>query len=363
MFEGGEDNLTGPCEEFDARRILFATGELEPEEMAEVNEHLRTCNACSAAIATDGDVLRWMNEQREEPDAALLASCRAQLVDALDQQEEGGWLRRTLGAFVPASLLAPRPAFSAALLVVLGFSVGLFGPKLLNRPAAAHKAVAVQTPSLSSGADTAAVTAESSAAASEGSTEDLTPLHVDLRRAEVAGINVFPAGPSEPPQVQVQLRAEQPVVIRGSVNDSDVKHALINILRNNQRFDPDMRLDAVDLLSVRSDDPEVRSALCQAVHTDQNVSVRLKALSALTGSAGGQDQVRQALIDALMNDQNPGVRVEAMNTLRDMAESGRIESDRKLVETLRDRMQKDPNNYIRLQSAATLRDLAPSSKF
>ena len=362
MVEGGEDNLTGPCEEFDARRILFATGELEPEGMAEVNEHLRTCSACGAAVATDGDVLRWMNEQRDEPDAALLASCRAQLVDALDQQEEGGWLQRTLGAFVPASLLAPRPAFSAALLVVLGFSIGLFGPKLLNRPAA-HKAVAAQTPSLSSGTDTAAVTPESSAVAAEGSTEDLTPLHVDLRRAEVAGINVFPAGPSEPPQVQVQLRAEQPVVIRGSVNDSDVKHALINILRNNQRFDPDMRLDAVDLLSVRGDDPEVRSALCQAVHTDQNVSVRLKALAALTGSAGGQDQVRQALLDVLMNDQNPGVRVEAMNSLRDMAESGRIESDPKLVNTLRDRMQKDPNNYIRLQSAATLRDLAPSSKF
>src|ERR1700761_7315195 len=166
MFEGGEDNLTGPCEEFDARRILFATGELEPEEMAEVNEHLRTCSACSAAIASDGEVLRWMNEQREEPDAALLASCRAQLVDALDQQEEGGWVRRTLGAFLPASLLTPRPAFSAALLVVFGFSVGLFGPKLLNRQATHGPTVAAQTPTRSSGPETATIVGP--AAESEG---------------------------------------------------------------------------------------------------------------------------------------------------------------------------------------------------
>ena len=74
---------------------------------------------------------------------------------------------------------------------------------------------------------------------------------------------MFPAGPSEPPQVQVQIRTENPVTIRGSVNDSDVKYALINVLHNNQRFDPDMRLDAVDLLRVRSDDPEVRAAFAR----------------------------------------------------------------------------------------------------
>jgi hypothetical protein len=363
MFDGGEDNLTGPCDEFDARRILFAAGELEGDEMAEVNAHLQTCKACSAAIARDGDVLRWMNEQREEPDAALLASCRAELVDALDQQEEGGWLRRALGAFVPASLLAPRPAFSAALLVVLGFSVGLFGPKVLKH-SARPKTVVAQTPTTSSGREPATNVEVATETDSSPISNAQSPLsRIDFHSGQVAGLNVFPAGPSELPQVQMTLRTEQPVVIRGSVNDADVKHALINILSDNQRYDPDVRLDAVDLLSVRSDDPEVRSALCHAVHTDQNVSVRLKALTALTGSAGGQEQVRQALLDVLMNDQNPGVRVEAMNTLRDMAESGRIESDPKLVNTLRDRMQKDPNNYIRLQSAATLRDLAPSSKF
>ncbi len=359
--QDGEENRLDACEEFDARRILFAAGELDPAEVGEVSEHLQHCEACSEAMRLDGELLRIVSEQHAEPDATLLATCRANLVDALDREEEGGWVRRALGSFLPASWLSPRPAFSAAMLLVVGFSVGLFGPKLLKNPS--PKAVAPSTTlTATSGIEQTAV--DPNPPAIDANASSSTPLSkIDFHTAQVAGINVFPAGPSEPPQVQVQIRTESPVTIRGSVNDSDVKYALINVLHNNQRFDPDMRLDAVDLLRVRSDDPEVRAALCQAVHTDQNAAVRLKSLEALSESGGAPDQVRQTLLDALVNDQNPGVRIEAMNSLRDLAEKGQIESNREMLDILRTRMQKDPNTYIRLQSAATLRDLAPSSKF
>jgi hypothetical protein len=358
---GGEENQLNGCEEFDVRRILFAAGELDPAEVADVSEHLRHCESCSEAMKLDSELLRAVSEQHAEPDATLLAACRADLVDALDKEEEGGWVRSALGAFVPPSWLAPRPAFSAAMLLVVGFSAGLFGPKLLKSPAPTTVAPST-TLTASSGMEPNALDPNPSAVDANSSSS--TPMSkIDFHTAQVAGINVFPAGPSEPPQVQLQIRTERPVTIRGSVNDSDVKYVLINVLHNNQRFDPDMRLDAVDLLRVRSDDPEVRAALCQSVRTDQNAAVRLKALEALSESAGAPDQVRQTLLDALVNDQNPGVRIEAMNSLRDLAEKGQIESDRQMLDILRTRVEKDPNTYIRLQSAATLRDLAPSSKF
>jgi hypothetical protein len=362
MQQGGEDHKLEACEEFEERRILFAAGDLDPADAAILSEHLQHCEACTAAVSEDAALLREFSEQHNEPDAAMLASCRAGLVDALDQQEERGWLKRALGWALPSSVLSPRPAFGAAMMLVVGFSIGLFGPKLLKSPATppAHPAAPSTPLTASSGTEQAAFDTGTAPTDPAGN----TPLSkLDIHNATVAGITVFPAGPSEPPEVQVQMRTEQPVTIRGSVNDSDVKHALINVLRNNQRFNPDMRLDAVDLLRVRGDDPEVRAALCQAVHTDQNAAVRLQALQALTESAGAPDQVRQALLDALVNDQNPGVRVEAMNSLRDLTEQGRIESDSKMLDVLRTRMQKDPNTYIRLQSAATLRDLEPSSKF
>jgi len=158
------------------------------------------------------------------------------------------------------------------------------------------------------------------------------------------------------------LRAQQPVTLQGTVDNDDVERVLVNILRDNKRFDADVRLNAVELLRARNDDPEVRSVLCHAVHTDRNAAVRLKALEALNG-AEPQGLVRQTLLDALVDDQNPGVRVEAINALRQMAAEGKVTSDDHMLAVLRERVKNDPNTYIRLQSAAVIRDLGPREKF
>jgi HEAT repeat protein len=178
----------------------------------------------------------------------------------------------------------------------------------------------------------------------------------------VAGINVIPTSNNQPPQVELQVRSQQPIKVQGTVNNEDVKSLLINVLRNNDRFDPDVRLDAVDLLRARNNDQDVRSALCHAVHTDSNAAVRLKALEALNG-AEPQDIIRQTLLDALVDDKNPGVRVEAINALRGMAAKGQVVPDDHMLAVLRERMRKDPNTYIRIQSAAAIRDLGPREKF
>jgi hypothetical protein len=348
-----EGMKSAACEEFEPQLILFAAGELDASEMAEVSDHLLQCSGCNQAMAQQNEMLALLSANHREPDASSLASCRAALDDALDQQEERGWLRRTIGAFLPASWISPRPAWSAALLLAIGFSVGVLGPRLLRGPVAPSGADSltasnISTPQVS---DTAPEVAPSSALSS-----------LDLHTANVAGINVFPASDNEPPRVQLQLKAQQPFMVSGTVNDADVKQVLMFVLHNNQRFDPDVRLDAVDLLRARNNDPDVRSALCQAVHTDHNAAVRLKALEALNG-AEPQDLVRQTLLDALVDDQNPGVRVEAINALRDMAAKGQVDADDHMLAVLHERMKKDPSTYIRLQSAAVIRDLGPRQKF
>ena len=351
--DGIEGMKNAACEEFEPQLILFAAGELDASEMAEVSDHLLHCSGCNQAMAQQNEMLGLLSANHREPDASLLASCRAALDDALDQQEEHGWLRRTIGAFLPADWISPRPAWSAALLLAIGFSVGMLGPRLVRGPVAPNGADSltasnISTPQVS---DAASEVVPSSALSS-----------LDLHTANVAGINVFPASDNEPPRVQLQLRAQQPFMVSGTVNDADVKQVLMYVLHNNQRFDPDVRLDAVDLLRARNNDPDVRSALCQAVHTDHNAAVRLKALEALNG-AEPQDLVRQTLLDALVDDQNPGVRVEAINALRDMAAKGQVDADDHMLAVLHERMKKDPSTYIRLQSAAVIRDLGPRQKF
>jgi hypothetical protein len=324
---------------------LHAANELNPAEQTEVAEHLAQCTSCTNSLKREREILALIAEHRREPEAALLASCRAGLEDALDQQEERGSLRGLIARIVPGGWIAPRPAWSAALLLVLGFSIGMLGPRLLRQPVVAGNSN---------------VPARESAPDSTSADPSRSP--IDIHSAQVAGINVIPASDNQPPQVELQVRSQQPFKVQGTVNNEDVKSLLINVLRNNDRFDPDVRLDAVDLLRARNNDAEVRSALCHAVHTDNNAAVRLKALEALNG-AEPQDLIRQTLLDALVDDKNPGVRVEAINALRGMAAKGQVVPDDHMLAVLHERMRKDPNTYIRLQSAAAIRDLGPREKF
>lgn len=349
-----KDELRSSCGEWQPLLVLFAAGdELSSAQQSELSRHLAGCEICSEELSREKQLLALLGEHRAEPEAALLASCRANFEDVLDREEEGGWLRRKIGALLPASWLSPRPAWSAALLLLIGFSVGMFGPRLVRRPVAPLS----QANSVSN--------ADSDSAKNDDLTETApasSPLStLDLHTADVAGINVFPAEGNEPPQIELQMKAQRPVTVQGTVNDDDVKRVLLYVLRNNDRFDPDVRLNAVDLLRARNDDPQVRAALCQAVQKDGNAAVRLKALEALDG-AEPQDIIRNTLLDALVDDQNPGVRVEAINSLREMAEKGQVVSDDHMLAVLRDRMQHDPNTYIRLQSAAAIRDLESRQK-
>ena len=341
------------CGEFETKLTLLAADELDTSESEEVQKHLQGCERCRRAFQQEAELLALMSSDRSEPDANFLASCRAGLFDSLDQQEERGWLRRFAGSFLPSSWISPDPAWRAALLLIIGFSVGLFGPHLLR-----HTPTSAKTSQNPAGTLTAPEPADSNIPGSD--LNAISPL--DLHSADVAGINVFPAGDNAPPQVELRLNTQRPMMVSGTVDDANVKRVLIRVLQDSQRYDPDVRLDAVELLRVRNNDPEVRSALCHAVHTDHNAAVRLKALEALDG-AEPQTLVRQTLLDALVDDQNPGVRVEAINELRDLAAKGQINSDDELLKVLHERIKKDPSTYIRLQSAAVIRDLGPRQKF
>lgn len=346
--------LTTACAEFEPKLTLLAAAELDPAQADVVHQHLHSCQGCRAAFRQETELLSLLSANYSQPDANFLASCRAGLFDALDQQEEGGWFRRLAGSVLPSGWLAPQPAWSAAFLLIIGFGVGLFGPRLLRH----NPAAPVANPN-----SLAAVSSSESATANPAGVSPASTISpLDVHTADVAGINVFPAADNQLPQVQLQLNEQHPMTVWGTVDDVTVKRLLIHILQDSQRYDPDVRLDAVDVLRLRNNDSDVRAALCRAIRTDRNAAVRLKAVAALDG-ADPHPLIRQTLLDALVSDQNPGVRVEAINELRDMAAKGQVSSDDDMRAILLDRMKKDPNNYIRLQSAAVIRDLGPRQKF
>lgn len=356
---------TGPCDDWQPLRILAASGEeMTSSDQLRLAEHLAACPACSTEFARDRELLEVLAAHRSEPDASLLGRCRADLNDALDREEERGWLRRALETALPSSWLSPQPAWSAAVLLLIGFAAGILGPSLLIHRAPRRLR---SGPVASSGAGPAPAHAIAGPEAPAGKSPSPVPpastpiTALDLHSADVAGISVAPSNVGEPPRVELHLRTMQPLTVQGTVDDGGVKDVLLYVLRHGGQFHADVRLDAVDLLLPCGSEPEVRSALCHAAQADASAAVRLEALRSLQGAAT-QDPVRNTLVNALAADADAGVRLEAAKILSRLAANGQVPADGHLRAVLRDRMNRDPSADVRFESAAAYRSLVPSGK-
>lgn len=351
------DHTSIRCENFESLALLYACDELEAGARASLDAHAAACPACAAVLAREVRLQRAIVSLDQPADTLdrsglLLAQCRSELDEALDDRKSragrSGW--RTI--FSPVAwwgvlrdTLIYHPALSMTFLVIAGFLAGVAGQRFRIPPprwAAPTQPVltASATPSTSNPPSAPKLTDEQLRSAG---------------RAHVAWVT--PSG-SLTPTVQVELMSQTPMNIVGAPDDQDVERALTYLLENSQRFDPDTRLDSLDVLRTRAADPGVRRTLCAAARTDADPGVRMKALEALQGFE--QDpMVHETLLDALQADDSSWVRVEAINLLVASLQSpnGSAAADPQTLDVLRDRLRNDPNHYVRLQCAAALRQL------
>lgn len=352
------------CKDIAPLLVFYVCEEVSENERKQIEAHLGNCKTCSAQLAEEKELqsaLFVVPQSADELDSSgiLLSQCRSELEEALDDlsappiQEHWrpfGWLRRWM---------ALRPAWSGALLIFLGVLAGMqLVPWVQNGSKTSGQAMDVR--------------------ARQPLTDD------QLSKMVIGGVSFSPSQGSEAPDVQVQLRAEQPLVLTGNVEDSDMRRLLTYVLQNGERFDPGVRLDCLEALKAAARDRQVRNALLAAARKDQNPAVRMKALESLR-EAASDDDVRQALLDALEHDANPGVRVEAVNllvasldhetpeagpsapeapALAPTAEPGVAPGEdasiARVVRVLEQLQRRDPNRYVRQRSAAALRQIGPS---
>ncbi|HEY6129033.1 MAG TPA: HEAT repeat domain-containing protein [Candidatus Acidoferrum sp.] len=361
---------TMDCSEAGPLLVFLACDEVTAEERAAIENHLSGCADCRALLAEEG---AFQEHALTVPQAAdeldhtgtLLAQCRSELAESLDEiaapaepekWQPFGFVRRWM---------ALRPGWSAAGLLTAG---AILGVQLLQWLPTDNSNIRGTTMNVS--------------AAPRISDEQLAKMGV-------AAISFAPSD-AAPGMLQVQLRAEQPMVLSGNVDDTDMRRVLTYVVRNSERFDAGVRLDCLDALKARIHDAEIRSALLEAARRDQNPAVRMKALEALRDVAS-QEDVRDALLESLNRDANPGVRVEAVNLLvrslemessseaqmapeapegfnsdstvapkaSAVALSGSDPSVRRVIRALEDLQHRDPNRYVRLRSSAALRQIGP----
>jgi anti-sigma factor RsiW len=358
------------CEEIESLAILHACDELDAGTRAQLDAHLAQCPACAAVVLREGRLQQAVAALDQPADSLdrsglLLAQCRSELAESLDDRKT-----RADGSMWP-SIFSPmawwgalrhtliyHPAMSMTMLVVAGFLAGVAGQRLRVVP---PQVVPPGLPTFSAPARLSASGAASSASTSSNTSAPPRVTDEQLRRVDSAHVAwVTPSG-SQTPTVQVELMSPTPMNIVGAPDDADVQRALTFLLENGQRFDPDVRLDSLDVLRRNAADPDVRHTLCAAARLDPNPGVRRKALEALRGFE--QDPaVRDALLDALESDASSGVRVDAIHllltALQSEAESGGSGGqDPQTVAVLRDRLHNDPSPIVRQQSAAALRQL------
>src|SRR5712691_8345970 len=349
------------CRDVAPLLVFYACDEVSDKERKQIQAHIANCQACTAQLAEESHLQEAMVaalQPADELDSSgiLLSQCRSELAEALDDlsapplQEHWrpfGWLRRWM---------ALRPAWSGALLVLFGIVVGTqVLPWLRNGNNGDGQAMNVM--------------------AKPRITDD------QLSKMVIGGINFPPSTGSGSPDVQLQLSAEQPLVLNGNVQDSDMRRVLTYVVQNGERFDAGVRLDCLEALKAASRDLQVRQALIAAARKDQNPAVRMKALESLRDAAS-DDAVRQVLLDALEHDANPGVRVEAVNVLVGSLRPGESEetapeahalapsvnpsargddqSIERVVRVLEQLQRRDPSRYVRVRSAAALRQIGPS---
>jgi hypothetical protein len=339
--------LPARCEDIESLAVLYACDELDLGARAELEAHVAACPACAAVLSREGRLQQAVASLEQPADSLdrsglLLAQCRSHLAESLDDQQARAIRSPWRSIFSPVSwwgalrhTLIYHPAMSMTFLMVAGFLAGVAGQRLRVVPSQAVSPRPAMTVSA-------------------------TPKITDQQLQSAGSAHVAwvtPSG-SRTPTVQVQLMSQTPMNIVGTPDDADVERALTFVLENSQRFDPDARLDSLDVLRTRAADPAVRRSLCAAARLDRNPGVRMKAIEALQGFE--QDPaVRQTLLDALQSDDNSGVRVEAINLLVSALQSnnGSAAPDPQMLNVLRDRLRNDSNNYVRLQSAAALREL------
>ncbi len=367
------------CAEVAPILVFYACDEINEAERHQIDEHLAVCSACAAQLGKERelwDAIGSAHRLVSESDSTdvLLAQCRSELAEKLDDvatapvQESWrpfGWVQRWM---------ALRPAWAGAMLVFFGILLG-----------------AEVMPWLQSGFPSVNNGRAVNVLASQKLTDE------QLSKMAVAGINLSPWPNAAPGTVQLQLRAEQPMVLSGNVDDSNMRRVLTYVVENGERFDAGVRLDCLDALKAQAQDLQVRRALLVAARKDHNPAVRMKALEALRDSSG-DDQVREALLDALNHDGNPGVRVEVVNMLVHSLEhephfangaafarapgtsdnlddgpgdaqaapldatSTTADADssvEKVIRTLEELQKRDPSRYVRLRSAAALRQIGP----
>jgi len=179
------------------------------------------------------------------------------------------------------------------------------------------------------------------------SLEELQPEQIRIENLRFLGDE------PEGKELELTLEAFRPVQVRGSVDDPAIQRLLAQALLSERNAG--IRLRAVSVLRAPTPDavdPEIRRALLAAMTTDENAGVRMAALEAVQQLPLDHES-RDALLHVILYDINPGLRIAAINALEAFVTDFTREDDAALRDRM-DEMKSDENAYVRWKARTVL---------
>lgn len=291
-----------------ARQLLpmLDYGELSFEEEDRLEQHLAACSFCAAERASFSKLNSLFDEAEPGLPPGLLARNRRSFSASLAEERapRGVSWRTWLNAWAPVW----KPAGAVALFV-LGFGAA----RLPQAPALLAQW---------SGSDNAQI-------------------------ARVRTVDNTASG-----QVRVVFDEVRPREIRGSIDNADIRRALLAAALEND--DPAVKVESLELLRHQtSGDDEVRDALMSALQNDRNSGVRMKALEGLKAFRLNSES-RHVLCNVLLNDESAPVRALALDLLTGSREP-------EVAGALQELVRREKDGYVRERSQRMLTAMKASA--
>ncbi|MDH3744843.1 MAG: hypothetical protein OES47_07060 [Acidobacteriota bacterium] len=256
---------------------------LETNEIGDLEGHVAGCPVCSELYEVHRQLAGVDLKSVEPADADLLELRRGVLRKVRNEPaRERGW--------GPISAFFARPAFAAALaavLLVVGFFVGVGGPRGMQSPSAPKE-------TLTEGIELAASQSHRLA-----ESENSPYLYSNVQVKEL-----------DSDTIALSFDVSTHLDLIRQKDDPLVTEVLVQSLVNRSPLDT--RLEAISLAP--SLEPKVQDALIAALLEDDNLAVRLKALDRLAADPS-EPQVRAAFLDVLKREESVQLRLLAIDNL------------------------------------------------
>jgi len=337
---------------------LLLTESLDAVRRETTHQHIESCDACSAEWEAYRETWAMMSDL---PEVDVPVRVKQQFMIAAGLAENTAVEETRPANVVP---FHRRKSFqwlaqAAAVVVIAG---GSYFAGNSNRPAAPVQEANGRTPAQITGVsmNPNAITPVSLAETRVLDADSLSP--VIQGRPNITNVQFVDSDATDN-KIGVSFDVTSRWTVNGNPRDKSLVR-LLSYMMENEGDDATPRSGAIELVrrmyaDPANADPEISASLAKILRNDsQHEGVRLRAVETLTTlPPSGSSETREALIEALKSDPNPAVRIKAVEALANLARSGEV-LDAAAVDTLRQKAtQSDENAYVRVKAAEALSNI------